>query len=142
MYKKCCKKVYSQRGLMSHQCRLPVVVQVDGLAYCRVHDPKKTKERQAISEKRFKAKMDFFSGKTTIADKDAEIKRLNDRLDRMMCRDCYKQFERLQKSLAEARSLIDAVTEIVEIFKPKSLSQQNWKRDWLELAGKFLKEGA
>ncbi len=41
----------------------------------------------------------------------------------------------------EALSLIDGVTELVEVYRPKSPAQADWKQDWLRRANVLLKGG-
>lgn len=44
-----------------------------------------------------------------------------------------------KKTMDQAVSLIDGVTEIVAIFKPKSPAQSDWKSEWLTAANKLLR---
>ena len=44
-----------------------------------------------------------------------------------------------KKTMDEAVSLIDAVTDIVAIYKPKSPAQSDWKSAWLNAANKVLR---
>lgn len=44
-----------------------------------------------------------------------------------------------KKTMDQAVSLIDGVTEIVAIFKPKSPAQSDWKSEWLTAANKILR---
>ena len=41
------------------------------------------------------------------------------------------------ENINEMRSLIDAVYDLVYIFKPSSPAQEEWKKKWLETARKY-----
>lgn len=42
--------------------------------------------------------------------------------------------EWLITEVARLRELVDSVTEVVEIFHPKSQAQEAWRREWLDKA--------
>ena len=42
--------------------------------------------------------------------------------------------DELITEVARLRELVDSVTEVVEIFHPKSQAQEEWRREWLDKA--------
>lgn len=52
----------------------------------------------------------------------------------------FKTFSELEKDNLELLSLVDGVTEVVELFKPESPAQGQWKKDWLERSRKIINE--
>jgi hypothetical protein len=52
----------------------------------------------------------------------------------------FKTFSMLEKDYLELLSLVDGVTEVVELFETESPAQLEWKKNWLERARKLIGE--
>ena len=50
-----------------------------------------------------------------------------------------REIFRLEDRLAKAISLIDGAYEVVELFKPSTPAQAEWKREWLTAAAQYFK---
>lgn len=50
-----------------------------------------------------------------------------------------REIFRLEEELSKALSLIDGAYEVVELFKPSTPAQVEWKKDWLTLAAQYFK---
>lgn len=50
-----------------------------------------------------------------------------------------REIFKLEDQLAKAISLIDGAYEVVELFKPSTPAQVEWRKEWLALAAKYFK---
>jgi hypothetical protein len=53
----------------------------------------------------------------------------------------FKTFSQLEKENSELLTLVDGVEDIVELFKPESPAQVEWKNRWLSKARKLINNG-